>query len=179
MDLYLSTQHSTIFQYVGVLIYVFGVSAHDGAKDAAYYPDCLDALQKYSPKVGVFLLMHKMALVTGDRTALLECRTRELQAESGAVAITVFGTSIHDKTLYKVRLPPMLSRAPTPFPLPPSLFLCMSEFTSTGVVEGHPHDHPERGGPIKRAPSPPPPHPGLLPASSFATCCQVWFRFNP
>ena len=102
MDSYLSTQRSTIFQQVGVLIYVFEVSAHDAVKDAAYYRDCLDALQKYSPEAAVFLLVHKMDLVTGDRAALLERRTRELQAESGTVAITVFGTSIHDETLYKV-----------------------------------------------------------------------------
>jgi Ras-related GTP-binding protein A/B len=102
MDSYLSTQRSTIFQHVGVLIYVFEVSAHDAVKDAAYYRDCLDALQKYSPEAAVFLLVHKMDLVAGDRPALLERRTRELQAESGTVSITVFGTSIHDESLYKV-----------------------------------------------------------------------------
>jgi len=32
-----STQRSTIFQHVGVLIYIFEVSAHDAAKDAVYY----------------------------------------------------------------------------------------------------------------------------------------------
>ena len=103
MDSYLSTQRSTIFQHVGVLIYVFEVSAHDAVKDAVYYRDCIDALQKYSPEAAVFLLVHKMDLVTGDRPALLERRTRELQAESGTVPITVFGTSIHDESLYKVR----------------------------------------------------------------------------
>ncbi|KAH9985057.1 rraga protein [Russula compacta] len=102
MDSYLSTQRSTIFQHVGVLIYVFEVSAHDAAKDAAYYRDCLDALQRYSPEAAVFLLVHKMDLVgAGDKAALLERRTRELQAESGAVLVTVFGTSIHDESLYK------------------------------------------------------------------------------
>lgn len=101
MDSYLSTQRSTIFQHVGVLIYVFEVSAHDAVKDAAYYRNCLDALQKYSPEAAVFLLVHKMDLVAGDRPALLQRRTRELQAESGTVPITVFGTSIHDESLYK------------------------------------------------------------------------------
>jgi Ras-related GTP-binding protein A/B len=109
MDSYLSTQRSTIFQHVGVLIYVFEVSTHDATKDATYYRDCLDALQKYSPEAAVFLLVHKMDLVA-DRAALLERRTRELQMESGTVAITVFGTSIHDETLYKVRRWPTLSR---------------------------------------------------------------------
>ena len=79
----------------------------DAAKDAAYYRDCLDALQTYSPEAGVFLLVQRMNIVTGDRMALLEGRARELQAESSAV----LGTSVHDEALYKVRLPPMLSRA--------------------------------------------------------------------
>jgi Ras-related GTP-binding protein A/B len=117
MDSYLSTQRSTIFQHVGVLIYVFEISTHDAVKDAAYYRDCLDALQRYSPEAAVFLLVHKMDLVPGDRAALLERRTRELQGESGTVPITVFGTSIHDETLYKVRPWPAFSlhssRVPT------------------------------------------------------------------
>jgi Ras-related GTP-binding protein A/B len=117
MDSYLSTQRSTIFQHVGVLIYVFEVSTHDAVKDAAYYRDCLDALQKYSPEAAVFLLVHKMDLVTGDRAAILERRTRELQAESGTVSIVVFGTSIHDETLYKVHLQP--ARSPILLPLSP------------------------------------------------------------
>src|SRR6266478_4373405 len=103
MDSYLTTQRSTIFQQVGVLIYVFEVSTHDAVKDAAYYRDCLDALQKYLPEVAVFLVVHKIDLVAGDRaTLLLERRMRELQAESGTVPITMFGTSIHNETLYTV-----------------------------------------------------------------------------
>ncbi|KAH9028371.1 Gtr1/RagA G protein conserved region-domain-containing protein [Lactarius pseudohatsudake] len=101
MDSYLSTQRSTIFQHVWVLIYVFEVGARDAAKDAEYYRDCLDALQKYSPDAAVFLLVHKMDLVVGEKSAVLERRTRELQAESGSVDVTVFGTSIYDETLYK------------------------------------------------------------------------------
>jgi len=44
----------------------------------------------------------------GDRALLLERRSRELQveSESGAVLVAVFGTNIHDETLYKVRHPP-------------------------------------------------------------------------
>src|SRR6266850_4297402 len=71
MDSYLSTQRLTTFQHVGVLIYGFEVSAHDAAKDAAYYRDCLDALQKYSPDAAVFLLVHKMILA-----AHASCRRR-------------------------------------------------------------------------------------------------------
>ena len=119
MDSYLSAQPSTIFQHVCVLIYVFEIGAHHAVKDAAYYRDCLDALQKYSPEAAVFLLVHKMDLVPGDRPALLERRTRELQAESGTVPITVFGTSIYDESLYKV----CQQHSTFSFPLPPSACL--------------------------------------------------------
>jgi len=85
-----------------------------------YYRDRIDALQKYSPEAAVFLLVHKMDLVAGgDRAPLLERRSRELQAESGAAPVTVFGTRIQDETLYKVRHPPTLSHAR--FSLSPSL----------------------------------------------------------
>ena len=48
----------------GHVSYVFKVSMHDSAKDTAYYHDCLDTLQKHSPKAGVFLLVYKrMALL--------------------------------------------------------------------------------------------------------------------
>jgi Ras-related GTP-binding protein A/B len=103
MDSYLTTQRSTIFQHVCVLIYVFEVGARDAAKDAEYYRDCLDGLQKYSSEASVFLLVHKMDLVTGDKVAVLERRTRELQSESGTVPVKVFGTSIYDESLYKAR----------------------------------------------------------------------------
>ena len=77
-DSFLSTQRSTIFQHVGVLIYVFEVSAHDAAKDPAYYRDCIDALQKYSPEAAMFLV-HKMDLdAGGDRAPLLERWSRKL-----------------------------------------------------------------------------------------------------
>lgn len=112
MDSYLSTQRSTIFQHVGVLIYVFEVESRDMPKDLVYYRDCLEALRKYSPQANVFLLVHKMDLVGGDekgRRAMLEKKGRELRGESGGMEVTVFGTSIYDESLYKVCLSPFLS----------------------------------------------------------------------
>ena len=133
MDSYLTTQRSTIFQDVWVLIYVFEVGARDAAKDAEYYRDSLDALQKYSPNAAVFLLVHKMDLVVGDKSTFLERRKRELQTESGSVAVTVFGSSIYDETLYKV---PCLS----------SLSLVHTVAgRSAGMVAYSAHYHPERG----------------------------------
>ena len=141
MDSYLSTQRSTIFQHVWVLIYVFEVGARDAAKDAEYYRDCLDALQKYSPDAAVFLLVHKMDLVVGERSVVLERRTRELQAESGSAAVTVFGTSIYDETLYKVRpfFGVSLSLSLTP----------ATGLTGAGMVTHSAHHHPERGSALE------------------------------
>ncbi|KAI0782216.1 Gtr1/RagA G protein conserved region-domain-containing protein [Abortiporus biennis] len=101
MDSYLSTQQSTIFSHVGVLIYVFEVESRNMSKDLAYYTECLDALNKYSPEASVFLLVHKMDLVRGSKGAILEKKTKELRQASGEMSMTVFGTSIYDETLYK------------------------------------------------------------------------------
>ncbi|KAH8117027.1 Gtr1/RagA G protein conserved region-domain-containing protein [Phellopilus nigrolimitatus] len=101
MDSYLSTQRSTIFQHVGVLIYVFDVESREMDKDLVYYRDCLDALKKYSPDAVVFLLVHKMDLVRASKKGILEKKTKDLQEASGDVGITIFGTSIYDESLYK------------------------------------------------------------------------------
>ncbi|KAH9928216.1 Gtr1/RagA G protein conserved region-domain-containing protein [Fomitopsis serialis] len=101
MDTYLALQASTIFQHVGVMIYVFEVESRNMPKDLQYYRDCLAALQKYSPDAAVFLLVHKMDLARGSRAQTLERKTLELQQASGDVSMTVFGTSIYDESLYK------------------------------------------------------------------------------
>ncbi|KAJ7681736.1 rraga protein [Mycena rosella] len=106
MDSYLTTQRSTIFQHVGVLIYVFDVETAEMHKDLEYYRDCLDGLRQFSPEAAVFLLVHKMDLVR-DRGAMFERKKKELMEHSekgqGPVltSITVFGTSIYDESLYR------------------------------------------------------------------------------
>ena len=103
MDSYLSIQQSTIFQHVGVMIYVFEVETRNMEKDLDYYKACLGALQKYSPNAAVFLLVHKMDLAKGSSKAeTLARKTKELKEASGDVEITVFGTSIYDESLYNV-----------------------------------------------------------------------------
>lgn len=101
MDTYLKQQESTIFQHVGVMIYVFEVESRSMKKDLDYYRDCLAALRKHSPEAAVFLLVHKMDLTRGNKTATLERKTHELQQASEGVEVTVFGTSIYDESLYK------------------------------------------------------------------------------
>lgn len=102
MEHYLTTQRSTIFQHVGVLIYVFDVESREMEKDLQYYKNCLNSLSTFSPDAGVFVLIHKMDLVRGDRQAVFKRKKNELQAASDTVDITVFGTSIWDESLYKV-----------------------------------------------------------------------------
>lgn len=101
MDSYLTTQRSTIFQHVGVMIYVFDVESREMGKDLDYYRDCLDGLRQHSPDAGVFLLVHKMDLVK-TKGGLLEKRKKDLEEESKGVDVVVFGTSIYDESLYKV-----------------------------------------------------------------------------
>jgi len=101
MDSYLSTQRSTIFQHVAVLIYVFDVETREISKDLEYYRDCLDGLKKYSPDAKVFLLIHKMDLVRREHAEVLEKRKAALYQHSSGTEITVFGTSIYNESLYK------------------------------------------------------------------------------
>ncbi|KAJ7286378.1 Gtr1/RagA G protein conserved region-domain-containing protein [Mycena rebaudengoi] len=90
MDSYLTTQRSTIFQQVGVLIYVFDVETNEMNKDLEYYRDCLDGLRQFSPDAAVFLLVHKMDLR----------KKKELQeqSEKGTAAGPY---NIYDESLYR------------------------------------------------------------------------------
>ena len=102
MDAYLTAQRPTIFQHVGVLIYVFDVEAQELSKDLEYYRDCLDGLRQYSPDAAVFVLVHKMDLAREPKSATFDKKKQELEEASADVSISVFGTSIYDESLYKV-----------------------------------------------------------------------------
>lgn len=101
MDSYLTTQRSTIFQHVGVMIYVFDVETRGMSKDLEYYRDCLEGLKQFSPDAAIFLLVHKMDLVREPRNATFDKKKKELEEASGEGSVTVFGTSIYDESLYK------------------------------------------------------------------------------
>jgi Gtr1/RagA G protein conserved region len=102
MEHYLTTHRSTIFQHVGVLIYVFDVESREMDKDLQYYVNCLKSLSTFSPDASIFVLIHKMDLVRGDRQAVFKKKENELRAAGGDADITVFGTSIWNESLYKV-----------------------------------------------------------------------------
>lgn len=101
MDSYLSTQRSTIFQHVAVLIYVFDIETREATKDLEYYRDCIEGLKKYSSEADVFLLVHKMDLVRENAGGVLVKKRAQLEQESADLAVTVFGTSIYDESLYR------------------------------------------------------------------------------
>lgn len=114
MQQYLSTQQSTIFAAVGVLIYVFDVRSREVGQDGEYFRRILDALRRYSPNAAVFLLVHKMDLITQtERAATFQRRRIELIKDATAIApglpLQVFGTSIYDESLYKVGAFPLLT----------------------------------------------------------------------
>ena len=102
MDTYLSTQRSTIFQHVAVLIYVFDIETREALKDLGYYRDCIEGLKKYSAEANVFLLVHKMDLVREDADDVLAKKRAQLEQESAGLTVTVFGTSIYNESLYRV-----------------------------------------------------------------------------
>lgn len=102
MDHYLTSQRSTIFRQVGVLIYVFDVESRDREMDLKYYQECLQSLKTFSPDAGVFVLVHKMDLVRGDKIAVFNKKKAELEEAANEIPVTVFGTSIWDESLYKV-----------------------------------------------------------------------------
>ncbi|EAU88763.2 rraga protein [Coprinopsis cinerea okayama7 len=101
MDSYLTAQRATIFQQVGVMIYVFDVESREMNKDLEYYRDCLEGLRQFSPDAAVFLLVHKMDLVRQSRQATFNKKRQELIENSGDIKIEVFPTSIYDESLYK------------------------------------------------------------------------------
>ena len=135
MDAYLTAQRSTIFQHVGVMIYVFDVETREMHKDLEYYRDCLDGLQQFSPGAAVFLLIHKMDLVRGNKATVLEKKKTELRLATGDVRASMFGTSIHDESLYKVR-----PDFPTPSRYP---------FHYLGMVKHRTYPDTQRGCAIK------------------------------
>jgi len=83
------------------MIYVFDVESREIGKDLEYYRDCLEGLKQYSPGAGVFLLVHKMDLVR--KGGVFEKKKKDLEDESKGVGVVVFGTSIYDESLYRVR----------------------------------------------------------------------------
>ncbi|CAN0520390.1 unnamed protein product [Ectocarpus sp. 12 AP-2014] len=102
-ETYFNYQQEFIFRSVEVLIYVFDVMSDDVAGDLERYRGVLEAVDRNSSDARVFVLIHKMDLVTEeDREVVFLNRKQVISDVSGGVELTFFMTSIWDETLYKV-----------------------------------------------------------------------------
>jgi hypothetical protein len=117
------------------------------------YRDCLDARQKYSPKAVVFLLVHKMDLVTEDRVAFPERCMRRLQRRAtrcpSRYSTQALASTTKCCTRYTVRrlcLAHVFSSSSVSQSFPSPLPLCVDGLTRAGLVERRVWDHRERGG---------------------------------
>jgi len=100
MKSYLTTQKTTIFKDVGVLIYVFDVDSKHLDKDLEYYRLVLGALAKESEDAAVFVLIHKMDLAR-NRDAAFSKKRDLIQEQKLQFEPLIFGTSIYDESLYE------------------------------------------------------------------------------
>ncbi|CAM9757315.1 unnamed protein product, partial [Ectocarpus fasciculatus] len=101
-ETYFNYQQEFIFRSVEVLIYVFDVMSDDVAGDLERYRGVLEAVDRNSSDARVFVLIHKMDLVTEeDREVVFLNRKQVISDVSGGVDLTFFMTSIWDETLYK------------------------------------------------------------------------------
>lgn len=101
MKSYLTTQKTTIFKDVGVLIYVFDVDSKHLERDLEYYRLVLGALSKESEDASVFVLIHKMDLARGNREAVFAKKKEQIRDEKLQFDPLIFGTSIYDESLYE------------------------------------------------------------------------------
>lgn len=102
MENYLALQRSHVFSSVGVLIYVFSIESRDFARDLLTYRNIISALAQYSPQASVYILIHKMDLVSpAEREGMYVERLREVEGKSGIFEVRGYATSIWDQSLYK------------------------------------------------------------------------------
>ena len=102
MENYLSQQRSHVFSNVGVLIYVFDIESRDFDRDLVTYLSITSALAQYSPTASVYVLIHKMDLVSPtQREEAYNNRIAAVRSKSDIFEPITFATSIWDQSLYK------------------------------------------------------------------------------
>ncbi|KAI1812795.1 Gtr1/RagA G protein conserved region-domain-containing protein [Poronia punctata] len=111
MENYLTQQRVHVFSNVGVLIYVFDIESRDVDRDMVTYVQIISALMQYSPTAKVYVLIHKMDLITMhareavfvDRVKTVRQKTAEYiqAANNQELELIPFATSIWDQSLYK------------------------------------------------------------------------------
>ena len=80
---YFDSQRDTIFRNVEVLIYVFDIDSGDLENDITLFDGILEAMEQNSPDASIFILIHKMDLVSEEdrERAFLE-RSNLIQSRS-------------------------------------------------------------------------------------------------
>lgn len=102
MENYFSSQRDHIFTNVAVLIYVFDVESSETTKDMQYFYSCMEAIRENSPEAKVFVLVHKMDLISEDhREATYQDQAAHITQAALPMRVTCFPTSIWDETLYR------------------------------------------------------------------------------
>jgi len=103
MSNFLKSQRPFIFSNVEVLLYVFDVGSQNEEKDFNYYESCIKALQEYSPAAKIFILIHKIDLITDlqKRDLVFQDKMTQIKRITQHFPMTAFKTSIWDETLYK------------------------------------------------------------------------------
>lgn len=82
---YFDSQRDTIFRNVEVLIYVFDIDSGDLDNDISLFDGVVEAMQQNSPDASIFVLIHKMDLISkeyrdkafSDREALIKGRSEQ------------------------------------------------------------------------------------------------------
>lgn len=99
---YFDSQRDTIFRNVEVLIYVFDVDSVELENDINLFDGILTAMEQNSPDASIFILIHKMDLVSEvDRDRAFKERCTLIQSRSQQFKMACFATSIWDETLYR------------------------------------------------------------------------------
>ena len=106
---YFESQKESIFKAVEVLIYVFDVESTDIDKDMDQFLGVMEAVDHFSPDAKLFILIHKMDLITEDAQREIFFEHKKMEIQDATVQhfpalgsnLTFFQTSIWDETLYK------------------------------------------------------------------------------
>lgn len=101
---YLDNMRGRVFSHVELLVYVFDIESADLSNDLHQFKAVMQALDQHSPDALVFVLVHKMDLVSlEERVAMFENRQALIRETCQGLAVTVrcFPSSIWDETLYR------------------------------------------------------------------------------
>ena len=107
VESYLNKQRSHVFTSVAVLIFVFDISSKESPSDMLSFASTIRALHEFSPKSKVFVLIHKMDLVSPEeKGSVFREKANDIRStcdEEGFLPeqVDFWATSIWDQSLYR------------------------------------------------------------------------------